>query len=152
PRSRRPRTAHRDHASRPEARQPSRRGPVRAARTTWRRRDAHRDPHRRRVRQAHRCRRRPCPLWTERPEPRRRTPSWRSGATARSSRWSAVTAHRPRGIERRCFVSTDLDPLLKRLHLANTRRVWRELVQRAEKEEWSFEAFLQTLVAEEIAH
>jgi DNA replication protein DnaC len=49
-------------------------------------------------------------------------------------------------------VSTDLDPLLKRLHLANTRRVWRDLVQRAEKEEWSFEAFLQTLVAEEIAH
>jgi DNA replication protein DnaC len=49
-------------------------------------------------------------------------------------------------------VSSDLDPLLKRLHLANARRVWRDLVQRAEKEEWSYEAFLQTLVAEEVAH
>ncbi|PMZ49171.1 transposase, partial [Pseudomonas sp. FW306-2-11AC] len=45
-------------------------------------------------------------------------------------------------------MSSDLDPLLKRLHLANARRVWRDLVQRAEKEEWSYEAFLQTLVAE----
>lgn len=49
-------------------------------------------------------------------------------------------------------MSSDLDPLLKRLHLANARRVWRDLVQRAEKEEWSYEAFLQTLVAEEVAH
>lgn len=49
-------------------------------------------------------------------------------------------------------MSTDLEPLLKRLHLANTRRVWRDLCQRAEKEEWSYEAFLQTLVAEEVAH
>jgi DNA replication protein DnaC len=49
-------------------------------------------------------------------------------------------------------VTSDLDPLFKRLHLANARRVWRDLVQRAEKEEWSYEAFLQTLVAEEVAH
>jgi hypothetical protein len=34
-------------------------------------------------------------------------------------------------------MSTDLEPLLKRLHLANTRRVWRDLCQRAEREEWS---------------
>ncbi len=49
-------------------------------------------------------------------------------------------------------MSTDLDPLLKRLHLANARRVWRDLVERAEKEDWSYEALLHTLFAEEIAH
>ena len=48
-------------------------------------------------------------------------------------------------------MSSDLDPLLKRLHLANARRVWRDLVQRAEKEEWSYEHLLLTLFAEEIA-
>jgi DNA replication protein DnaC len=49
-------------------------------------------------------------------------------------------------------VTSDLDPFLKRLHLANARRVWRDLVQRAEKEEWSYEALLHTLFAEEVAH
>jgi len=49
-------------------------------------------------------------------------------------------------------VDTDLDALLKRLHLANTRRVWRQLVEQAEKEEWSYRDFLGLLVAEEIAH
>lgn len=49
-------------------------------------------------------------------------------------------------------MSTDLDPLFKRLHLANARRVWRDLVRRAEAEEWSFEQFLLTLVSEEVAH
>ena len=45
----------------------------------------------------------------------------------------------------------DLDALLKRLHLANTRRAWRELTRRAEQEEWSYRDFLGLLVAEEIA-
>jgi DNA replication protein DnaC len=49
-------------------------------------------------------------------------------------------------------MSTDIEPLLKRLHLANARRVWRDLCQRAEKEEWTYEALLQTLFAEEVAH
>jgi DNA replication protein DnaC len=49
-------------------------------------------------------------------------------------------------------VTSDLDPLLKRLHLANARRVWSDLCQRAEKEEWSYEMLLQTLFAEEVAH
>lgn len=49
-------------------------------------------------------------------------------------------------------MSTDLDPLFKRLHLANARRVWRDLVRRAETEEWSYEQLLQTLVSEEVAH
>jgi len=46
----------------------------------------------------------------------------------------------------------ELEPLLKRLHLANARRVWRELVQRAEKEDWSYDQLLLTLFAEEVAH
>ena len=45
----------------------------------------------------------------------------------------------------------DLDRLLKRLHLANTRRVWRDLLSRAEQEEWTYEHFLMILVTEEIA-
>jgi DNA replication protein DnaC len=42
--------------------------------------------------------------------------------------------------------------LLKRLHLANTRRAWRDLVRRAEQEEWSYRDYLALLVSEEIAH
>jgi DNA replication protein DnaC len=49
-------------------------------------------------------------------------------------------------------VSTDLEPLLKRLHLANARRIWRDLVQRAEKQDWSYEQLLLTLFSEEVAH
>jgi len=45
----------------------------------------------------------------------------------------------------------ELDLLLKRLHLANARRIWRALVERAEKEEWSYRDFLVLLVSEEIA-
>lgn len=45
-----------------------------------------------------------------------------------------------------------LETGLKRLHLANTRRIWRELVARAEAETWSYQTFLDTLVQEEIAH
>jgi len=47
---------------------------------------------------------------------------------------------------------TDLDSLLKRLHLANARRVWRDLIQRAEKEQWPHGQLLQTLFEEEVAH
>lgn len=45
----------------------------------------------------------------------------------------------------------ELDGLLKRLHLANARRIWRELVERAEKQEWSYRDFLALLATEEIA-
>ena len=45
----------------------------------------------------------------------------------------------------------DFDRLLKRLNLANTRRIWRDLIGRAEAEQWSFYDFLACLVAEEIA-
>ena len=49
-------------------------------------------------------------------------------------------------------MSSDLDPLLKRLHLANARRAWRDLVRRAEAEQWPYEQLLRTLFAEEVAH
>ena len=49
-------------------------------------------------------------------------------------------------------MSSDLDPLLKRLHLANTRRTWRALVARAEQEDWGHEELLQVLFSEEVAH
>lgn len=49
-------------------------------------------------------------------------------------------------------MSIPIDDLLKRLHLANARRVWKHLVQHAETEKWSYEHFLATLVAEEVAH
>jgi DNA replication protein DnaC len=45
----------------------------------------------------------------------------------------------------------ELDALLKRLHLANARRIWKQLVERAEKEEWSYRDFLVILVGEEVA-
>ncbi len=45
-----------------------------------------------------------------------------------------------------------LDALLKRLSLANARRIWRDLCARAEKEEWSYEDLITMLVLEEIAH
>lgn len=45
----------------------------------------------------------------------------------------------------------ELDALLKRLSLANARRIWRDLVARAEREEWSYRDFLAVLVAEEVA-
>lgn len=46
----------------------------------------------------------------------------------------------------------DIESLLKRLHLANARRVWRELIVRAETDQWSFRDFLAVLLAEEVAH
>lgn len=49
-------------------------------------------------------------------------------------------------------MTDDLEPLLKRLNLANTRRTWRDLVRLAEKEDWPYDKLLHTLLAEEIAH
>lgn len=47
--------------------------------------------------------------------------------------------------------TVDLDGLLKRLHLANARRNWRTLVERAESERWSAREFLGVLATEEVA-
>jgi DNA replication protein DnaC len=46
----------------------------------------------------------------------------------------------------------DIDALCKRLHLANLRRVWRDLCRTAETERWTYEQLLETFVAEEVAH
>lgn len=46
----------------------------------------------------------------------------------------------------------NLDPLLRRLHLATIRRVHRDVIARAEKEQWSYHDFLALLIAEEVAH
>ncbi len=46
----------------------------------------------------------------------------------------------------------EMDALLKRLNLANTRRTWRELARRAEQEDWTYQDFFVLLVTEEIAH
>jgi len=50
-------------------------------------------------------------------------------------------------------VSTiDIDAMLKKLNLANARRNWPSLVERAEREDWSYRDFLALLVCEEVAH
>jgi DNA replication protein DnaC len=46
----------------------------------------------------------------------------------------------------------NIDTMLKRLHLANARRAWRAMIDRAESEAWSCRDFLALLVAEEVAH
>ena len=48
--------------------------------------------------------------------------------------------------------TADLDSMLKRLHLANARRAWRDMVDRAEKEDWAYDHLLHVLFSEEIAH
>jgi DNA replication protein DnaC len=46
----------------------------------------------------------------------------------------------------------ELDALLRRLHLANMRRVYGSVIVRAEQEQWSYRDFLTLLIAEEVAH
>ena len=48
--------------------------------------------------------------------------------------------------------AVEFDPLLPRLDLANTRRRWRELLDRAETHGWSCRAFLGMLITKEISH
>jgi DNA replication protein DnaC len=47
--------------------------------------------------------------------------------------------------------TVDLDGLLKRLHLANARKNWRTMVERAESQRWSCREFLGVLATEEVA-
>lgn len=47
---------------------------------------------------------------------------------------------------------SSLDELLRRLHLANCRRIYRDLCLRAENNRWSFRDFLCALVSEHVAH
>jgi len=46
----------------------------------------------------------------------------------------------------------DLDGMLRRLHLPTVRRLYAELATRAETEGMSYHTYLDTLIAEEIAH
>jgi DNA replication protein DnaC len=45
-----------------------------------------------------------------------------------------------------------LEPLFRRLNLAHTRRIFQEVADRAEKENWTYRDFLALLLAEEVAH
>lgn len=47
---------------------------------------------------------------------------------------------------------SELDLMFKRLNLANARRCYKELVARAEAEQWSYPQLLETLVREELCH
>ena len=49
-------------------------------------------------------------------------------------------------------MNIDIDAVLRRLHLANTRRIWRDLCAQAEKEQWTYQHLLEVLFAEEVAH
>src|SRR5438309_1669191 len=56
------------------------------------------------------------------------------------------TAKRPKLCE------GQLEPLFRRLNLAHTRRIYQDVADRAEKEDWSYRDFLALLLAEEVAH
>src|SRR6266478_5427828 len=45
-----------------------------------------------------------------------------------------------------------LELLFRRLNLAHTRRIYQDLADRAEKENWTYRDFLALLLAEEVAH
>src|SRR5260370_36556103 len=45
-----------------------------------------------------------------------------------------------------------LEPLFRRLNLAHTRRIYQDVADRAEKENWSYREFLALLLTEEVAH
>jgi DNA replication protein DnaC len=50
------------------------------------------------------------------------------------------------------LLDVQLEPLFERLNLAHTRRIYQEVADRAEKENWSYRDFLALLLAEEVAH
>ena len=45
-----------------------------------------------------------------------------------------------------------MEPLFRRLNLAHTRRIYQEVADRAEQENWTYRDFLAVLLAEEVAH
>src|SRR5262250_2565846 len=50
------------------------------------------------------------------------------------------------------FSEGQLESLFRRLNLANTPRIYQQMADRAEKEDWSYRDFLAFLLAEEVAH
>src|SRR5207247_10741394 len=59
---------------------------------------------------------------------------------------------RPRGPSAPPAPVHDLDGMLRRLHLPTVRRLYSELATRAETDGMSYRTYLETLMAEEIAH
>lgn len=49
-------------------------------------------------------------------------------------------------------MTTELDAMLRRLHMPTVRRLWSDLQVRAENEGMGYAAYLETLMGEEIAH
>ena len=61
--------------------------------------------------------------------------------------------HNPGLISKKPKISEgQLEPLFRRLNLAHTRRIYEDIADRAEKEDWSYRDFLALLLAEEVAH
>ena len=50
------------------------------------------------------------------------------------------------------LTAEEIEGLLRRLNLACTRRIYADVADRAEKEQWSYRDFLAFLLAEEVAH
>jgi len=50
------------------------------------------------------------------------------------------------------FAEGQMELFLRRLNLAHTRRIYQDVADRAEKENWSYRDFLALLLAEEVAH
>ncbi len=48
--------------------------------------------------------------------------------------------------------TTELDAMLRRLHMPTVRRLWRDLETKAETESMRYADYLRTLVEEEVAH
>ncbi len=69
-----------------------------------------------------------------------------------SSARAQRVARRPRGPSAPPAAVHDLDGMLRRLHLPTVRRLYGELALRAESDGMSYHTYLETLVAEEIAH
>jgi DNA replication protein DnaC len=67
----------------------------------------------------------------------------RARATSNPRRRTATTPPPP---------AHDLDGMLRRLHLPTVRRLYGDLATRAEAEGMSYHSYLETLIAEEIAH
>jgi len=65
---------------------------------------------------------------------------------------SRATARRRRAPTAPLEPARDLDGMLRRLHLPTVRRLYGELATRAEAEGMAYRTYLETLIAEEVAH
>src|SRR6201997_1440958 len=65
---------------------------------------------------------------------------------------SGKNHHQPPSPQVPQFSEEQLEPLFRRLNLAHTRRIYQQMADRAEQENWSYRDFLALLLAEEVAH